>query len=113
MTEDAETHPLSDSQIAEFWPDSDSPEGRHEIRRQLDALMDAIAKTPKRQFPRFPDLMVGVVVDKARPLEDRIALLEAALTNIPEFWCQYQWRADAKAIFGDRLVYGDNGRGQG
>jgi|TARA_R100000935_G_C2796374_1_gene148351 hypothetical protein len=38
-----DAHLISDAQIAEFWPDMATPEGRAEIRRQLDLIMETYA----------------------------------------------------------------------
>ncbi|RWQ35792.1 MAG: hypothetical protein EOS20_17110, partial [Mesorhizobium sp.] len=104
-------HPLTDEQIAEFWPDADPSD----IRRQFDSLMAHLTISKARPFPRFPEHMAEVVAEKARTLPDRVNGLKAALAGIPEHWRQYQWSADAKQSFGEKYVrvIGDSGHGTG
>ncbi|AZO67644.1 hypothetical protein [Mesorhizobium sp. M6A.T.Cr.TU.016.01.1.1] len=104
-------HPLTDEQIAEFWPDADPSD----IRRQFDALMAHLTISKARPFPRFPEHMAEIVAEKARTLPDRVNGLKAALAGIPEHWRQYQWSADAKQSFGEKYVrvIGDSGHGTG
>lgn len=111
------THYLTDDMISEFWPDIDTDEGRADIRRQFDALMEQ-CRTTKRDFPRWPDTMSRVVLEKARTLPDRINGLKAALDAIPAHLRKYQWTADPKAAFGQKYirfhdVVGDDGHGFG
>lgn len=117
MSETKEVHPLTDAFIDERWPILATPEGREIIRRQFDALMEQINNSPWKPFPRFPDAMAEVVVEKARTLPDRINGLKAALAGLPEHWRQWQWSADPKPVFGERLIrsliVGDNGHGFG
>lgn len=105
-------HPLSDAQIAEFWPGADPAE----IRPQFDALMAQMRLVWHRSFPRPHELFATVATEKARELPERVATLSAALAGLPEHWRQWQWMADAKPVFGEkyvRSVYGDNGHGMG
>ncbi|MER8394026.1 hypothetical protein NKH10_19240 [Mesorhizobium sp. M1340] len=108
-------HPLSDETIAEYWPDMDTPEGRVDIRRQFNALMEQVRLTATRGFPRWPEVMAPVVAEKARTLPDRLNGLKAALAGLPEHWRQWQWSADAKQSFGEKYVrvVGDSGYGMG
>lgn len=111
------THPLTDNFIAEHYPDSNTTEGRDELRRQFDALMNQIRTSSWKPFPRFPDTMARIVVEKARALPDRINGLKASLYALPPHWRQWQWIADEKPAFGERYVrssiVGDNGHGFG
>lgn len=106
-------HPLTDEQIAEFWPDSDPAE----IRRQFDALMKQIAtKAPHADFPRHHETMARVVAEKAKSLPQRMDNLRTAMDGLPPHWKQWQWTADPKQSFGEhyvRSVAGDNGHGMG
>ncbi|RWF33743.1 hypothetical protein [Mesorhizobium sp.] len=106
-----QAHPLSDEQIAEFWPDADPAD----IRRQFDALMAHLARNPRKGFPRYAEHMAEIVAEKARTLPDRINGLKAALAGLPEQWKNWQWAADAKQAFGEKYVrvVGDNGYGMG
>ncbi|MER9706088.1 hypothetical protein NKJ10_17835 [Mesorhizobium sp. M0204] len=93
----------------------DTPEGRVDIRRQFNALMEQVRVTARRGFPRWPEVMAPVVAEKARTLPDRLNGLKAALAGLPEHWRQWQWSADAKQSFGEKYVrvLGDNGLGMG
>lgn len=106
-----QAHPLSDEQIAEFWPDADPAD----IRRQFDALMAQIAHSSWKPFPKYHEHMAGIVVEKARTLPDRVNGLKAALAGLPEHWRNYQWACDAKQSFGEKYVrvIGDDGHGMG
>lgn len=78
-------HPLSDSLIAEHWPDADTPGGRSEIRRQFDALMRQVRTSSSKPFPRHPEVMAPIVIEKARPLSERpdtVAMLVARIEEL-------------------------------
>lgn len=110
------THALTDAEIAEFWPEMDTPEGREEIRKQFFALMAQLRVVWHRSFPRHHELFAQITSEKASELPERIANLKAALAGLPEHWRQWQWKADEKPVFGERYVrsvYGDNGHGFG
>lgn len=112
----SEPHPITNAHIAELWPEMDTPEGRADVRRQFDALMAQIRNSSWKPFPRFPEAMAAVVVEKARTLPDRLNGVKAALAGLPEHWRQWQWMADEKPVFGERYVrsvFGDNGHGFG
>ena len=105
-------HPLSDEQIAYFWPGQDPDE----IRRQFAALMKQLGEAWHRSFPRHHGLFAEITADRAAELPERIAALKEAIAGLPEHWHQWQWKADAKPVFGERYVrsvYGDNGHGMG
>jgi hypothetical protein len=107
----ADPHPLTDAWIADNYPEAE-PET---IRRQFDALMKQIELSSWKPFPRFPEVMARVVVEKARTLPDRVNGLLAALAGLPEHWRQWQWAADTKQSFGSKYVrvLGDSGAGMG
>ncbi|MER9680791.1 hypothetical protein NKJ23_15865 [Mesorhizobium sp. M0184] len=115
IAESPEHHPLTDETIAAYWPDVDTDEGRNEIRRQFDALMEQVRLTKRQPFPIHPEVMAPVIGEKARTLPDRLNGLKAALAGLPEHWLQWQWAADAKQSFGEKYVrvIGDNGLGMG
>lgn len=113
-------HPMTDEFIAQRWPDNDTPDGREEIRLQFDALMDQINRSSVTLFPRWPDAMAAVVIEKTRTLPDRINGLKAALAGIPPHLLKYQWKADERPHFGNKSVRveptdiaGDDGHGFG
>ena len=108
----SQPHPLSDEQIAEFWPGADA----HEIRQQFDALMGQLRKVWHRSFPRYHELFARITAERAASLPERIDALKIAIAGLPEHWHQWQWKADEKPVFGEkfvRSVYGDNGHGMG
>ncbi|EPR19728.1 hypothetical protein L905_21725 [Agrobacterium sp. TS43] len=113
-------HPVTDEFIAQRWPEIDTPEGREEIRREFDALMEQIRNAAWKPFPRFHDHMASIVVEKSRTLPDRLNNLKAALAGIPPHLLKYQWKADERPHFGNKSVrveptdvVGDDGHGFG
>ncbi|MCZ7451060.1 hypothetical protein O8B93_26175 [Agrobacterium rhizogenes] len=117
---DHPNHPVTDEFIAQRWPEIDTPEGRGEIRRQFDALMEQIRNAAWKPFPRFHDHMASIVVEKSRTLPDRLNNLKAALAGIPPHLLKYQWKADERPHFGNKSVRveptdiaGDDGHGFG
>lgn len=82
--------------------------------RRAEAAEAECARITKNTT-RFPDLMARIIAAKDQPLPDRIEALVDVMQKMDEYLHKYQWEADAKPLFGDKLISvgGDNGEGTG
>jgi len=106
----ADNHPLTEDAIEKMWPGADPAV----VRGQFDALM-ALCQRKAIIFPKYPEHMAQIVVEKSRDFPDRLNELKAALDAVPDHLRRYVWKADKKQSFGDKYVrlHGDDGHGFG
>lgn len=104
---------ISDTWIAERWPNQDPAE----VRRRFNALMNKLGETPWRGMPNFPEVMQPVLAWAAMKPAERIETLAIALADVPDHFRDYLYTAE-KPMFGEQRVkvesvVGNDGHGMG